>query len=65
MATRRHAAHGSFWMDESMRVALEEAATRDERTKSDWIRAVVKRELRNLGLLPEVGTPKSARRSRR
>ena len=35
--------------------AIERAAALDERTKADWIRFTLKKELRRLGLLPEHG----------
>ena len=53
MATRRNSAHLSFYLDEATHTAVERAATDDERTKSDWIRAVLRRELRRLGLLTD------------
>ncbi len=53
--------HVSFHLDHPTLAAVEQAAAREERTKSDWIRLVLRRELRQLGLLPE---PKSERRGR-
>jgi hypothetical protein len=40
-----------FRADAELLRAIEQAAAQDERTKSDWVRIVVKRELRNRGLL--------------
>ena len=39
-------------VSEEIRDALEHAAAQDERTVSDWVRLLFKRELRKLGLLP-------------
>jgi hypothetical protein len=39
-------------MDQETLDALERAAALDERNKSDWIRLVLRKELRRLGLLP-------------
>jgi hypothetical protein len=63
MMRERHltTGHISFHLDHPTLSAIEQAATRDERTKSDWIRLVLRRELRQLGLLPE---PKGGRRGR-
>lgn len=44
--------------DETAR-AVDQAATRDERSASDWMRAVIRRELRRLRLLT------TARRSKK
>lgn len=45
--------HISFHLDRQTLAAVEQAAARDERTKSAWLRVLIKRELRNLGLLQE------------
>ena len=45
--------HVSFHLDRATLAAVEQAAAREERTKSDWIRLVLRRELRRLGLLRE------------
>ncbi len=48
--------HVSFHLDRQTLAAIDEAAAREERTKSDWIRRVLRQELRRLGLIPE-GAP--------
>jgi metal-responsive CopG/Arc/MetJ family transcriptional regulator len=45
--------HVGVKLDAAMLTAIEKGAARDERTRSDWIRLVLRRELRQLGLLPE------------
>ena len=53
--------HVSLKLEPATLAAVDQGATRDERTRSDWIRLVLRRELRQLGLLPE---PKGERRDR-
>lgn len=40
-----------FRVDAAMLRAIERAAVDDDRTQADWLRAVIKRELRGRGLL--------------
>jgi hypothetical protein len=56
-----HMIHVGVKLDPPTLAAIEKGAARDERTRSDWIRTVLRRELRQLGLLPE---PKGERRDR-
>jgi predicted transcriptional regulator len=55
-------AHVSFKLDAETLAAVEQGAAREERTKSDWIRLALRRELRRLGLLPEVQEGRRRRR---
>jgi hypothetical protein len=49
--TKLHDGHVSFHLDRATLAAVEEAAARDERTKSDWLRVLIRRELRRQGLM--------------
>ena len=53
-------------VDAATLAAIERAAALDERNVSDWMRVVLKRELRRLKLLPDGAAParKGVRRGR-
>lgn len=52
-----------FRAEPDLEAAIAQAAARDDRNVSDWIRAVLKRELRRVGLLDDLR--KSQRKGRR
>ena len=56
--------HISFYLDATTLRAIEAAALSEERSRSDWLRLILRRELRERGLIPAVGTT-NARPARR
>ena len=57
-----YGAHVSLNIDDETNKAIEAAAAAEERPKADWMRYVLRRELRQRGLLP---VPKPDRQRRR
>lgn len=54
--------HTSINLDAQTNAAAEKAAATQDRSKSDWMRAVLRKELRQLGLLPAAVPDKRSKR---
>ena len=61
MPKHQNDSHVSFHLDGPTLAAIEAAAAFEERTKSDWIRMVLRRDLRERGLLPDLKTKRNGR----
>lgn len=64
MEKQTNDSHISFYLDTPTLRAIEAAAGSEERSRSDWIRLVLRQHLRERGLSPPAGTM-AARPARR